>query len=242
MRRLGCSPCWLWISFALAWNPEWKPMYNPTAEQAEKDRAAAYESGVPHGFVTPGDKYAGLGTIALTVISDLVRGWERSAGRCCEQGCWKRCCCRPLPAHPPPRSPHPPLQHTPEEYGTEVDGEGRHRGGPFAIQVSPKMRIEELRCVIRVSAGLGQRGGGRRGEEGMALVGGGLSRPVSCRIPPGGKGLVPVGIGVRPSQFPTPRPPCQTPGNQDKGGVIPALQKLSYGGKNLDDAQRTLEQ
>ena len=29
---------------------------------------------------------------------------------------------------------------------------------------------------------------------------------------------------------------------QDKGGVIPALQRLSYGGKNLDDAQRSLEQ
>lgn len=29
---------------------------------------------------------------------------------------------------------------------------------------------------------------------------------------------------------------------QDKGGIIPALQKLSYAGKNLDDAQRTLEQ
>ena len=29
---------------------------------------------------------------------------------------------------------------------------------------------------------------------------------------------------------------------QDKGGVIPALQKLSYAGKNLEDAQRTLEQ
>ena len=29
---------------------------------------------------------------------------------------------------------------------------------------------------------------------------------------------------------------------QDKGGVIPALQRLSYAGKNLEDAQRTLEQ
>ena len=28
---------------------EWKPMYQPTPEQAEKDRRAAYESGVPHG-------------------------------------------------------------------------------------------------------------------------------------------------------------------------------------------------
>jgi hypothetical protein len=29
---------------------------------------------------------------------------------------------------------------------------------------------------------------------------------------------------------------------QEKGGVIPALQRLSYGGKNLEDPQRTLEQ
>ena len=29
---------------------------------------------------------------------------------------------------------------------------------------------------------------------------------------------------------------------QDKGGVIPALQKLSYAGKNMEDPQRTLEQ
>lgn len=29
---------------------------------------------------------------------------------------------------------------------------------------------------------------------------------------------------------------------QDKAGIIPALQKLSFAGKNLDDAQRTLAQ
>ena len=28
---------------------EWKPMYQPTPEQAEKDRREAYEAGVPHG-------------------------------------------------------------------------------------------------------------------------------------------------------------------------------------------------
>lgn len=32
------------------------------------------------------------------------------------------------------------------------------------------------------------------------------------------------------------------PNSQDQGGIIPALQKLSYAGKNLEDAQRTLEQ
>ena len=28
---------------------EWKPMYHPTAEQADVDRVTAYNSGVPHG-------------------------------------------------------------------------------------------------------------------------------------------------------------------------------------------------
>jgi hypothetical protein len=29
---------------------------------------------------------------------------------------------------------------------------------------------------------------------------------------------------------------------QDEGGILPALQKLSYAGKHMDDAQHTLEQ
>lgn len=52
---------------------EWMPMYHPTAEQAEIDRKKAYESGVPHGYVPPGDKYKDLPTITLTVLSELVR-------------------------------------------------------------------------------------------------------------------------------------------------------------------------
>jgi len=46
---------------------------------------------------------------------------------------------------------HCVLQHTEEEYGPYDEGEGRHRGGPFTIRVSPTMRIEELRKVIYVS-------------------------------------------------------------------------------------------
>ena len=41
-------------------------------------------------------------------------------------------------------------QHTAEEYGATKGPDGSHSGGPFTIQVSPKMRIEELRRVIRV--------------------------------------------------------------------------------------------
>jgi hypothetical protein len=113
-------------------------MYHPTAEQAEADRRIAYETGVPHGYVAPGDKYKDLPTIALTVVSDL---------------------------------------HTEAEYGANIDAQGRHSGGPFTLHVSPKMRVEELRRVI-----------------------------------------------------------------YEKGGIIPALQRFSYAGKNLEDSQRTLEQ
>jgi hypothetical protein len=112
-------------------------MYHPTAEQAEADRRAAYEAGVPHGYVVPGDKYKDLSTIELLVQSEL---------------------------------------HSDDEYGSKVDATGRHSGGPFSIAVSPKMRVEELRRVI-----------------------------------------------------------------YEKGGIIPALQRLSFAGKNLEDSQRTLE-
>lgn len=62
-------------------------MYQPSAEQAEKDREKAFEKGVPHGesgvadhtiseiasgFVAAGDKYRGLPTIELTVVSAMV--------------------------------------------------------------------------------------------------------------------------------------------------------------------------
>lgn len=117
---------------------EWQPMYQPSREQAEADRAAAYEAGVPHGYVAPGDRFKGLPTIQLQVVSEL---------------------------------------HDDSEYGSDVAADGSHSGGPFSITVSPKMRVEELRAVIR-----------------------------------------------------------------DVGGILPALQRLSYAGKHLDDAQRTLEQ
>eukprot|EP01023_Acetabularia_acetabulum_P037991 TRINITY_DN36299_c0_g1_i4.p2 TRINITY_DN36299_c0_g1~~TRINITY_DN36299_c0_g1_i4.p2 ORF type:complete len:134 (-),score=20.67 TRINITY_DN36299_c0_g1_i4:341-742(-) len=69
------------------------------------------------------------------------------------------------------------LLHDEGEYGSIVDAEGKHSGGPFTIEISPKMRIEDLRQVI-----------------------------------------------------------------YKQGGIIPALQKLSYADRNLDDSQRTLEQ
>ncbi|KXZ47771.1 hypothetical protein GPECTOR_33g653 [Gonium pectorale] len=117
---------------------EWQPMYAPSREQAEADRAKAYEEGVPHGYAAPGSRLAEVASMELWVVSEL---------------------------------------HEDSEYGAEVDpATGRHSGGPFRVRVNPKMRVEELRNVIR-----------------------------------------------------------------DASGILPALQKLSYAGKHLDDSQRTLE-
>jgi hypothetical protein len=55
-----------------------------------------------------------------------------------------------IPLHTAPRlAPHAP-QHDPSEYGSTRGPDGRHSGGPFQIAVSPKMRVEELRRIIRV--------------------------------------------------------------------------------------------
>jgi hypothetical protein len=112
-------------------------MYHPTAEQADAARKRAYEAGVPHGYVAPGDKYSGLPTVRLAVESEL---------------------------------------HGAEEYGEKVDAQGRHSGGPFFIEVSPKMRVEELRKVIMVSGSNGVlRQAGRR-----VLVRARARSPVCC--------------------------------------------------------------
>ncbi|PNW79639.1 hypothetical protein CHLRE_08g361100v5 [Chlamydomonas reinhardtii] len=124
---------------------EWEPMYAPSKEQAEADRAAAYAAGVPHGYLAPGASRAAAGAaegeevLQLWVVSEL---------------------------------------HGDGEYGAQVDaaGSGRHRGGPFRVAVGARTRVEELRAVLR-----------------------------------------------------------------DAGGLLPALQRLSYAGKHLDDSQRTLQ-
>merc|ERR1711933_568131 len=44
--------------------------------------------------------------------------------------------------------------HTNDEYGTHVDENGKHSGGPFSIEVSPKMTIEDLRLEIKAKGGI----------------------------------------------------------------------------------------
>ena len=41
-------------------------------------------------------------------------------------------------------------QHSDGEYGARVDAEGRHHGGPFRMDVAPKMRVQDVRRVIMV--------------------------------------------------------------------------------------------
>lgn len=61
------------------------------------------------------------------------------------------------------RYPRHPLQHSDDEYGVHVNDKGEHYGGPFTIQVSPKMRVDEVRKVIRVSCS-GEQGGPDQGR------------------------------------------------------------------------------
>ena len=58
---------------------DWKELYNPTPEQAEEDRQKAYESGVPHGYVPEGDKYAGDEKMSIMVKSLLHEDSEYGA-------------------------------------------------------------------------------------------------------------------------------------------------------------------
>ena len=110
------------------------------------------------------------------------------------------------------------MQHADDEYGVNVDEQGRHSGGPFDLEVSPLMRIEDLRKLIRV---------------------GWLAVPSHDGFESGAR-LSLAGLMWIPSLVPAKTNNCH--GLQDKSGIIPALQKLSFAGKNLDDPQRTLAQ
>ena len=46
------------------------------------------------------------------------------------------------------------MQHEDHQYGGEVGADGQHSGGPFFIDVSPTMRIEDLRLTIQASPSL----------------------------------------------------------------------------------------
>jgi hypothetical protein len=117
----------------------------------------------PPGYIPPGDKYAGQEKIKLLVRSELVRAQTRTktqsperALRCAgaprtalraaarPDGCGRTRACVASSALTHHRVRIAILrclsaQHLDEEYG-----------GPFYIEVSPKMKVEDLRIVIRV--------------------------------------------------------------------------------------------
>ena len=103
--------------------------------------------------------------------------------------------------------------HEDDEYGARVNQNGKHSGGPFVIQVSPKMTVEDLRLQIKVSPPLIL-------SLSLCLRQSWVAKLHDTRAP-----------------LASPRPSLQ-----DKGGIIPGMQKLAYAGKKLDDPKRTLEQ
>eukprot|EP00959_Pyramimonas_sp_CCMP1952_P230233 4813492-Pyramimonas_sp.AAC.3 len=180
-------------------------MYNPTPEQAEKDRQRAYETGIPHGYVPPGDKYAGHATIRLKVKSELVQ--LPALSQSCLSGSRNPCtglvsivftCATQN------------VQHTDEEYG-----------GPFWIDVSPKMKVEDLRKVIKNTNAY------------VSLHKFDLHPDLIIPL------LLLCYSIVDMFQ---PSIPCTSLWTQDKCGILPGLQRLAYAGKNFEDSNRTLEQ
>ena len=127
------------------------------------------------GYVPSGNKYKDLPTIRLQVNSDLVsllitqdadsshcQGQEGSPQIAASQACkvidvhltfkelftrLNREQCNMTKA----LTTHTSLQHDNNEYGAEIAADGEHTGGPFFIDVSPSMRIEDLRLVIQVT-------------------------------------------------------------------------------------------
>ena len=135
-----------------------------------------------------------------------------------------------------------------------MDAAGRHSGGPFRVDVTPKLRVLDLRRIVQVRPWallpdprflIGSTGGIAMAKLGnmalhrarqwhgtepgkaacwLCMIN---SRPLSAQV----SGYI---IGQR-SRF-------HGVGAQRKSGIPCGLQRLSYAGKHMDDSQRTLEQ
>lgn len=104
------------------------------------------------GFVAPGDKYSGLATLPLLVVSELVR--LRLLQTLQRQCCMMRCASALSSSQAAQGVTHGRSvlqQHDDSEYGDQRTSDGAHCGGPFWIKVSPKMRVDEIRRVVSVS-------------------------------------------------------------------------------------------
>ena len=102
------------------------------------------------GFVAPGDKYSGLATLPLLVVSELVILLQTSQ----RQRCMTQCASALSSSQAAQCVTHGLSgleQHDDSEYGDQRTRDGAHCGGPFWIKVSPKMRVDEVRHVVSVS-------------------------------------------------------------------------------------------
>ena len=108
--------------------------------------------GMLTGFVAPGDKYSGLATLPLLVVSELVR--LRSLQTLQRQCCMMQCASALSSSQAAQCVPHGLYglrQHDDSEYGDQRTSDGAHCGGAFWIKVSLKMRVDEVRRVVSVS-------------------------------------------------------------------------------------------
>lgn len=124
-------------------------MYNPTPEQADADRQKAYETGVPHGVCNALASLhawrSGAQTQATSLLATSTRARPRSSCSCAASWCVLRGTAPFATSYTRALSPvcASAAQHHDEEYG-----------GPFWVEVSPKMKIDELRNVIRDACGI----------------------------------------------------------------------------------------
>jgi hypothetical protein len=163
-------------------------------------------------------------------------------------------------------------QHSDGEYGARVDAEGRHHGGPFRMDVAPKMRVQDVRRVIMVRCRQCAAGSiasrqcpphphpACRARQAQALAG--ASRHPSGRaaaaqdsdrigwvllmvmcLPQAHHHLCPATQDMRQVASCPARADAGVGGEtQEKSGIPVGLQRLSYAGKHMEDSQRTLEQ
>ena len=120
-----------------------------------------------------------------------------------------------------------------------VDGAGRHSGGPFRVDVTPKMRVLDLRRIVQVRGTLSHviaKSTGRTQRQNVAC----MARTMQgwVLVSPRHMPLGCSGLSCLSGQ----RAAFNASDAQTKSGIPCGLQRLSYAGKHMDDSQRTLEQ
>eukprot|EP00983_Pelagomonas_calceolata_P099789 1158499-Pelagomonas_calceolata.AAC.2 len=78
---------------------EWQEMYAPSKEQAEADRALAFEAGIPHGMLQQNlaDTHTHHGSILRSTFRNEWQSWPESQCRCNAALCMRSLFCLPSP-------------------------------------------------------------------------------------------------------------------------------------------------